>query len=196
VVEHRGRRLEYIEVTREDIAGATRLAHAVLGRSLDELPPQTRRLLELVRAMVEARMAAEHLPRSEVRFTRREVREWTRWGATQIRIHLDRLEELEYVLAHRVGRAGRGSVAVYELAYAGEGQDGGPFVMGLDTYDEGLAGSEGELAGASRGQNGVKAGDWRHDWNARNDGQEPTNGASHASSAEFASRAAATREPS
>ena len=45
--EHRGEAIEYIEVTREDIAIANRLAHEVLGRSLDELPPQTRRLLEL-----------------------------------------------------------------------------------------------------------------------------------------------------
>ena len=44
-VEHRGRTLEYIEVTLDDIAVANRLAHEVLGRSLDELPPQTRRLL-------------------------------------------------------------------------------------------------------------------------------------------------------
>ena len=35
--------LEYIEVTLDDIAMANRLAHEVLGRSLDELPPQTRR---------------------------------------------------------------------------------------------------------------------------------------------------------
>jgi len=37
--------IEYIEVTLEDIALANRLAHEVLGRSLDELPPQTRRVL-------------------------------------------------------------------------------------------------------------------------------------------------------
>jgi hypothetical protein len=46
--EHRGEVLRYIEVTRSDIALANRLAHEVLGRSLDELPPQTRRLLGLV----------------------------------------------------------------------------------------------------------------------------------------------------
>ena len=35
--------VEYIEVDLSDIATANRLAHDVLGRSLDELPPQTRR---------------------------------------------------------------------------------------------------------------------------------------------------------
>ena len=44
-VTHRGQALEYIEVTLDDIATANRLAHEVLGRSLDELPPQTKRLL-------------------------------------------------------------------------------------------------------------------------------------------------------
>ena len=47
-----GRCFEYIEVTLDDIAIANRLAHEVLGRSLDELPPQTRRLLELIDALV------------------------------------------------------------------------------------------------------------------------------------------------
>jgi len=50
--QHHGRTVEYIEVTMEDIAMANRLAHEVLGRSLDELPPQTRRLLLLVDEMV------------------------------------------------------------------------------------------------------------------------------------------------
>ncbi|EON4171707.1 toprim domain-containing protein, partial [Escherichia coli] len=44
-VEHRGQVVEYIEVAREDIALANRLAHEILGRTLDEMPPQTRKLL-------------------------------------------------------------------------------------------------------------------------------------------------------
>ena len=47
-IEHEGKAVEYIEATLEDIATANRLAAEVLGRSLDELPPQTRRLLELL----------------------------------------------------------------------------------------------------------------------------------------------------
>src|SRR5271155_3650221 len=53
-VEHHGRPVEYIEVALADIAVANRLAHEVLGRSLDELPPQTRRLLLAVDEMVTA----------------------------------------------------------------------------------------------------------------------------------------------
>ena len=38
-----------MEVTLDDIETANRLAHEVLGRTLDELPPQTRKLLRLDR---------------------------------------------------------------------------------------------------------------------------------------------------
>ena len=41
----RPERSEFIRVTLDDIALANRLAPELLGRSLDELPPQTRRLL-------------------------------------------------------------------------------------------------------------------------------------------------------
>jgi len=40
-----GRTVEFIEVTLDDIALTNQLAAEMLGRSLDELPPQTRRLL-------------------------------------------------------------------------------------------------------------------------------------------------------
>ena len=46
-------------MTLDDIEVANRLAHEALGRSLDELSPQTRRLLELVTAMVEQQCAAQ-----------------------------------------------------------------------------------------------------------------------------------------
>jgi len=47
-VEQGGRVVRYIEATKADITMANRLAHEVLGRSLDELPPQSRTLLELL----------------------------------------------------------------------------------------------------------------------------------------------------
>jgi DNA-directed RNA polymerase specialized sigma24 family protein len=55
---HRGKAVEYIEVTRDDIRIANELTREVLGRSLDELPPQTRRLLLLIRRDGERRMRA------------------------------------------------------------------------------------------------------------------------------------------
>jgi hypothetical protein len=146
--------VEYIEVTLDDIAVANQLAHRVLGRSLDELPPQTRRLLSLMHEMVSSECARLAMERSDYRFSRRQVREYCGWGHTQLKVHLGRLEELEYVLVHR---GGRGQSFVYELLYDGEGQDGTPFLPGLldvsklaagsYTYDEKKSGLLGNWSG-------------------------------------------------
>jgi DNA primase catalytic core len=127
-IVHHGERVEYVEVTLEDIAVANRLAHEVLGRSLDELAPQTRRLLGLLDSMVREACERQAIARAIYRFTRRDVRRFTGWSDFQVRTHLDRLISLEYVLVHR---GSRGQGFVYELLYDGQGQDGEPFVMGL-----------------------------------------------------------------
>ncbi|MDJ0766608.1 MAG: toprim domain-containing protein [Myxococcota bacterium] len=121
-------RIAYIEVTLEDIEVANHLAHQALGRSLDELAPQTRRLLNQLDEMVTEQCNALEIDRSDYRFTRRNIRETTGWSYDQVRVHLDRLVDLEYVLVHK---GGRGQSFVYELLYAGEGQDGSPFLMSL-----------------------------------------------------------------
>jgi hypothetical protein len=115
--EHQGQTLRYVEVTLEDIALANQLAHEALGRSIDELPPQTRRLLSLVVQRVEQHCTARQIKRSDYRFSRREVREYTRWSDTQLKLHLARLAELEYLLVHR---GGRGQSFEYELLYDGK----------------------------------------------------------------------------
>jgi hypothetical protein len=126
--EHGGKLIRYVEVTIEDIALANRLAHEVLGRTLDELPPQTRRLLGLLCEMVERTCADEQISRAQHRFSRRLVREHTRWGDTQLKIHLARLVELEYLLVHR---GGRGQSFEYELLYDGAAQSQAAHVSGL-----------------------------------------------------------------
>lgn len=128
VVEHRGQRLEYLEVSRDDVELANRICHEVLGRSLDELPPQTRALLVQLDTLVRAACDQLSVARADYRFSRREVREATGLGNTQLKVHLARLVELEYVLVHR-GKQGQGYV--YELAYDGRGKDGGTFLPGL-----------------------------------------------------------------
>lgn len=128
-IEHRGKSLAYIEVTQGDIVLANRLAHDILGRTLDELPPQTRRLLELLQGWVEARSQAQGLKDNEFRFGRKDVREATGWGDTQLKIHLGRLAELEYLLLHRKGLAHE-----YTLTYDGKSGNQ-PHLMGLIDAD-------------------------------------------------------------
>jgi hypothetical protein len=103
-IPHRGRTVSYIEVTLSDIEIANRLAHEVLGRSLDELPPQTRRLLLLIDDAVKGECQRLKMERSDFRFSRRDVRAWAAWGDTVLKKHLGRLEDMEYLLAHRGGR--------------------------------------------------------------------------------------------
>ena len=51
--------VRYIETAPADITLANSLAHEVLGRSLDELPPGTRRLLDALHAHVTSRCERE-----------------------------------------------------------------------------------------------------------------------------------------
>jgi DNA primase catalytic core len=131
-LSHRGKSLTYIRATRSDVALANRLADEVLGRSLDELPPQTRRLLAHLDAMASQECALLGCSRTAYRFTRRQLREFSGWNQTQLRLHLVRLEELEYLITHR---SGHGLSVVYELAYDGRGADGRRFLPGLIDVD-------------------------------------------------------------
>jgi len=155
--------LRYIEATIEDIEAANRLAHEVLGRSLDELPPQTRRLLALLVERVDGRCREKGFDRDQCLFTRRQVREWSGWSNTQVKVHLDRLEEFEYILPHR---GTRGASYEYELLFDGDPGSERPQLVGLIEseklgYDAKFAGAEEGFAGqnpkntpSKRGQNG------------------------------------------
>ena len=121
--------LTYIEVTLDDIDTANRLAHEVLGRTLDELPPQTRRLLRLIQSWVDEQTRTQQIPRRAFRFRRRELRAALHWGDTQLKVHLARLVDLEYLQVHRAP----GQSFVYELLYDGPAQhpEDQPYLSGL-----------------------------------------------------------------
>jgi hypothetical protein len=117
-----------IEAIVEDVELANRLISEVMGRSLDDLLPQTRQLLILIDNMINQQSKSRKIDRTHVRFTQRQLRDTFGWRDCQVRKHLKRLIELEYVLAHRTGH---GNAKEYELLYDGQGREGESFLLGL-----------------------------------------------------------------
>jgi hypothetical protein len=73
------------------------------------------------------------IEQSHYRFSRRDVRAHVQWSDFQVKKHMQRLQEMEYVLVHR---GGRGQSFVYELLYQGEGEDGNAFLLGLKSMEK------------------------------------------------------------
>lgn len=179
-ITHDGQVLEYIEVTLEDIKAANSLAHDVLGKTLDELPPQTRKLLKLIQQLVKQECDKHSLDQKDYRFSRKQIRDYSGWGNTQIKIHCHRLEEMEYLLTHR---GGRGQSFEYELLYQAEVDNNDKHLMGLIdveklTYDKKKSGSKEKRSGSSRPQVGAKSASGRADKNRVNGNRD--NELSHA----------------
>jgi hypothetical protein len=78
--------------------------------------------LKLIDGHVGAECQRQAIRRTEYRFARRTLREAIAWGDTQLRLHLERLVELEYLIPRRDGAGGK---FTYELAYelAQQGDD-------------------------------------------------------------------------
>ena len=110
--DYDGERTDFIRVTLDDIELANRLAPELLGRSLDELPPQTRRLLGFVKDLVRTYRKEHAVEQSLALFSRRELRDRCGWSYSQVKRHLERLQELEFI-APRYGRMG--ATIRYEL---------------------------------------------------------------------------------
>ena len=136
---------ECIVAALDDIARANALAHDVLGRGLDDMPPQTRRLLGLIQQMQQerAKNGAE-----AGGWRRRDLRAVTGWGDTQLKIHLQRLIELEYVLTSRDPEHLNGQL--YELLFDGDPAAQRPHLSGLIDV-EALRKQEYEDAARQRG---------------------------------------------
>jgi len=163
-----GQVIEYVEVQLSDIEQANALAHEVLGRSLDELPPQTRKLLAVVQHLVQAKAVEQAIEPRAVRFSRAEVRRAAGASDTQCRLHLERLTAMEYLLVHR---GMRGQSFEYELLFDGSADEHRPRLAGLidvgtlqleameaATTTASSRGSGVEFAGPSRPQRGPNAG--------------------------------------
>ncbi len=97
-VEVGGHEIAYVEASSEDVALGLALSSEVLLRGADELAPQARRLLAVMRTGSDERTAAGA---KLVAFTRRELRELTGWSEHQVWVGLERLVILEYVEERR-----------------------------------------------------------------------------------------------
>jgi DNA primase len=153
----RGKTLQYIEATAEDVKLAGQLVSEVLTPSLDELRAQTRRLLLLIDRMVTEECRRQEIERGDYRFTRATLRQYTRWGDTQLRMHLRRLEELEYLV---VRHGGPGQTFVYQLHFELDAE-GKPVLAGLGAlcgYDGNRAGENDHCAATARAGSGGIAG--------------------------------------
>lgn len=161
-VSHRGEVIEYIEVERSDIVLANQLAHEILGRTLDEMPPQTRKLLGLIQGMVNQLALEQNKKPGEVRFTRRDIRTAMQWSDSQLKLHCQRLSDMEYLLIHG---GSRGHLLQYELLWDGESPNGAhlcgliePEAAKTNQYDSGKSGQASGKSGSSLSQVGVKSG--------------------------------------
>jgi hypothetical protein len=97
--------------------------------------------------------------RTEYRFTRRQVREALHLGDTQLKLHLGRLAELEYLRVLRGREGGFEYVLLYVAA-----AEGGRFLPGLvdvatlaaaHDYDAGRSGSDDSRSGSEASRSGV-----------------------------------------
>ncbi|HEY4299373.1 MAG TPA: hypothetical protein VGM73_00785 [Candidatus Didemnitutus sp.] len=111
----------------DDIARANSLAHEILGRGLEDTPPQARRLLGLIQQMEKERVQGP-----SPCWRRRDLRAFTGWSDTALKVHLGRLVDLEYVLPRRDPKHGFS----YELLYDGDAAAGKPHLSGLLDVEE------------------------------------------------------------
>jgi DNA primase len=120
-------------------------------------------LLLMVDEMVTKECSRLQMDRTDYRFSRRDVRQYTGWGNTQLKTHLARLEDLEYLLVHH---GGRGQSFVYELVFERSADDDKPVLPGLIDveklrYDGNRSGLNGDKSGSSRPQVGGVSGGGR-----------------------------------
>jgi hypothetical protein len=120
----------YITVTLDDIALANRIAPGLLGLGLDELPPQSRQLLDHIKALVRDICRRDDVEQPLALFNRRQLCEASGWTYSQVKRHLTRLQGIEHIIP-RYG--GTGSTMRYELlADAGEPDRSAPRIGLLD----------------------------------------------------------------
>ena len=102
---------QYIEATKEDLDAVHRIAGEILRQSLDEMPKLCRDLLVVIHELVAEKYKAaakEEYPteRWQISFTRKEVKDRSRWSNWHVREHLEELVESGYITP-RIGKMGQ-----------------------------------------------------------------------------------------
>lgn len=115
--DSQGKEVEYILTTLEDIQLANQLAEHVLTRSLEELPPQTKRVLDLACQLAKEACQDKALDLQDFRFSRKQLREYSNISNAQLKLHLERLVDYEYL---RVSAFSHAKGYEYEILYDGE----------------------------------------------------------------------------
>ncbi len=104
--------MEYVEVHKEDIAIANRLAQTLFWRSFDELAPPVRTMHQKIMMLFHQKADRENLSFSETGISRRGIQKATGWSYWQVRDYCGKLVEMEYLLLS----GGNGKPTVYKLA--------------------------------------------------------------------------------
>jgi len=115
---------DYIDSIPDDLDIANELAERILIHTLDELAPPSRELLKIITEMTENQRKKQGKSKNKtsdpISFTRREIRENSKWSDFQIRTHIKQLEELEYI---QILSGNQGKKYSYQLIYEGSYSD-------------------------------------------------------------------------
>jgi hypothetical protein len=93
------------------------------------MPPQSRRLLEIIKDLVRTMRKEQRVEQQLALFSRRDLQAASGWSYSQIKRHLWRLQELEYVVP-RFGRMG--ATLKYELVIDADEPEGVAHIGLLD----------------------------------------------------------------
>ncbi len=98
VIDINGKEVSYIEVELEDISFANYLSKFIFSHTLEELSPPSRNLFEDIKKMVKNSINGNGKKPEDIVFTRKDIRNFTKWSNYQIKAHIKELHELEYLI--------------------------------------------------------------------------------------------------
>lgn len=109
-----GGKLEYIEIEREDIREANALMTSIMGREPSDIDPPVREFLLMIERYCKEKVRGGKVSVYEVKWSRKEIREYSSFTPWQVNHYLGILLDMEYV-----SMAGRGArnLKYYTLNY-------------------------------------------------------------------------------